>query len=202
MSTEFLVTALVVTLIPGTGVIYTVSTGLFVGRRASVWSCVGNTLGIVPHLAAAIFGLSAVMNSTARVFQVLRLAGVAYLLYLAWGMWRATGALSFRAPAETRSPRQIVVRGMLINLLNPKLTLFFFAFLPQFIDPGSSATPQMIWLGAVFMLVTFVVFVGYGTLASTVRDRVVDSPTMVQRLQRSFATVFALLGLRLALDDR
>lgn len=202
MSAEFLVTALVVALIPGTGVVYTVSTGLFVGRRASVWACAGNTLGIVPHLAAAIFGLSAVMNTTAHAFQVLRWAGVAYLLFLAWGMWRSTGALSFRAPTEARTARQLVVRGALINLLNPKLTLFFFALLPQFVDVDAASTPQMVWLGAVFMLVTFVVFVGYGVLASAVRDRVVRSPTTVQRLQRSFAGLFALLGLRLALDDR
>jgi threonine/homoserine/homoserine lactone efflux protein len=136
------------------------------------------------------------------VFQLLRWAGVAYLLYLAWGMWRATGALSFRAPVESRTARQLVVRGALINLLNPKLTLFFFAFLPQFIDTGPSTTVQMAWLGAAFMLVTFVVFVGYGLLASTVRDRVIGSPTAVQRLQRSFAAIFAVLGLRLALDDR
>jgi len=201
VSGEFLLTALVVALVPGTGVIYTVSSGLFGGRRPSALAAVGCTLGIVPHLLAATLGLSAVVHTSARVFQGLKLAGVAYLLYLAWGMWRSTGSLSFR-PTGRRSARAVVVRGATVNLLNPKLTIFFLAFLPQFVDPGSAATPQLLLLGAVFMAVTLVVFLGYGALASTVRARVVGSPTVVQRLQRGFAAAFAGLGVHLALQER
>ncbi len=202
VSTEFLATALVVALVPGTGVIYTVSAGLFVGRRASFLAALGGTLGIVPHLAAAILGLSALVHTGAEVFQVLKFAGVAYLLYLAWSMWRSTGAFTLRAPSGSRIGRAVVARGALINLLNPKLTIFFFAFLPQFITRGTSPTAQLAVLGGVFMAVTLAVFVVYGTLASTVRDRVVGSPTVVRRLQRGFAGVFAALGLRLAFQDR
>ena len=202
VSTEFLVTALVVVLVPGTGVIYTVSTGLFAGRRASVLAAVGSTLGIVPHLAAATLGLSAVLHAGAEAFQVLRLAGVAYLLWLAWGMWWATGAFSLRDEGQAaRSDRAVVVRGAAINLLNPKLTIFFFAFLPQFLTTGSSTTLQMVGLSAIFMAMTLAVFLVYGALASQVRDRVVGSPTAIRRLQRGFAGVFAVAGLRLAVDD-
>ena len=202
VSTEFLVTALVVVVVPGTGVIYTVSSGLFRGRRASVFAAVGCTLGIVPHLAASILGLSALMQMSAEVFQLLKFAGVAYLLYLAWGMWRSTGSLTFGEQGGSGGSGAIAIRGTLINLLNPKLTIFFFAFLPQFLDSGRSATGQMLLLSAVFMAMTLVVFVLYGLLASKLRDRVAGSPRVVERLQRWFAGVFALLGARLALQER
>jgi threonine/homoserine/homoserine lactone efflux protein len=203
VSREFLATAFVVALVPGTGVLYTVSAGLFVGRRASAWAAVGGTVGVVPHLLAAVLGLSALLQTSAEVFSVLKLLGVAYLLFLAWGMWRDTGVISLRAPDQTeRSGREIVLRGTLVNLLNPKLTIFFFAFLPQFLRPGSSTTLQMLELGGVFMLVTLVVFLVYGELAGVFRARVVESPMILRRLQPSAAAVFALLAVRLATEDR
>lgn len=201
VSREFVLTALIVALVPGTGVLYTVSAGLFLGRRTSVFAAVGGTVGIVPHIAAAVLGLSALVHTSAQVFQVLKLAGVAYLLYLAWGMWRSTGALSLQSPTA-RTGRAIVLRGALINLLNPKLTIFFFAFLPQFLEPGTSGTAQMVLLGVVFMAVTLAVFVLYGAVAARLRDRVLGSPKVVQRLQRSFAAAFAALGVQLAAQDR
>jgi threonine/homoserine/homoserine lactone efflux protein len=202
VSYEFLLTAFVVALVPGTGVVYTVSAGLFVGRRASACAALGGTVGIVPHLAAAVLGLSAVMQASAEVFQIVKYAGVGYLLYLAWGMWRSTGSFALRAPARLPTGREVVVRGVLINLLNPKLTIFFFAFLPPFLTSRSSTSLQMVELGAVFMAVTLVVFLAYGGLAGLVRDRVVGSPVVLRRLQRASAGVFALLGVRLALADR
>jgi threonine/homoserine/homoserine lactone efflux protein len=202
LSRGFLLTAFVVALVPGTGVIYTVSAGLFVGRRASALAALGGTLGIVPHLAAAVLGLSAVMQTSAEVFQLVKLAGVAYLLYMAWGMWRGTGSLTLSTPTEARTGRAVVVRGALINLLNPKLTIFFLAFLPQFVVQGSSTTVQMLELGGVFMAVTLLVFLAYGGLASLFRDRVLASAVVLRRLERGAAAAFALLGLRLAFDDR
>lgn len=203
VSAEFLVTAFVVALVPGTGVIYTVSHGLFGGARASELAALGCTLGIVPHLVAASLGLSAVVHASARVFEAMKLAGAAYLLYVAWGLWRSTGSLAIRRPAGgARSDRAVVVRGAVVNLLNPKLTIFFFALLPQFVDPDASSTPALVLLSAVFMAVTLVVFLGYGALASTVRERVVRSPTVVRRVQRGFALAFAGLGLCLAFEDR
>ena len=202
VSAQFLFTAFIVALVPGTGVIHTVSTGLFAGRRASAFASLGGALGIVPHLAAAMLGLSAVMQTSAEVFQILKFAGAVYLLYLAWGMWRSTGSLTLRAPTGDRTSREIVARAVFINLLNPKLTIFFFAFLPQFLTSGSSTSLQMAALGAVFMAVTLLVFLAYGVLASLFRDRVVGSPVVLRRLQRGSAGVFALLGIRLAFEDR
>ena len=201
-SHEFLLTSLVVALIPGTGVMYTVSSGLFYGFRASVVAAVGCTLGVVPHLLASILGLSFVLQLSATVFQGLKFVGALYLLYLAWALWRERGALPFDA-APKQSTRQIVVKGVLLNVLNPKLTLFFFAFLPLSISPGTaSPLAQLLQLSLVFMVITFVVFALYGALASRVRQRAVHSPKVIAWLRRSFAVAFAVLGLKLALTSR
>lgn len=202
VSVDFLLTAFVVALVPGTGVIYTVSNALFGGRRAGILAATGCTFGIVPHLLAATLGLSALLDSSAHVFQTMKLIGVAYLLYMAWGMWRSTGSLAVQRRNPGGSGRAIVTRGAAVNLLNPKLTIFFFAFLPQFTHTGSRTTPQLLLLGVVFMAVTLVVFLLYGLVASSVSERVVNSPTVVQRLQRGFAVTLAGLGFRMALQQR
>lgn len=202
-SMEFLLTSLIVVLIPGTGVIYTVSNGLFLGWRASVAAAVGCTAGIVPHLCASVLGLSAIMHVSAVAFQAVKYAGAAYLLYLAWIMWRETGALSLNAPASGSGAWRTIRRGFLINILNPKLSVFFLAFLPLFV-PANAASPtlQMLILSGVFMLMTFVVFVAYGISASAVRKYVINSPRVIKWMQRTFAMAFAALGLKLAAAEQ
>ncbi len=202
ISTEFLITSLIVVLVPGTGVIYTVSTGLTLRWRASIAAAIGCTAGIIPHLMASIVGLSAVLHHSVIVFQILKIAGSLYLLYLAWSMWRETGVIQLDGQTSSRSAIRIIVKGILINLLNPKLTLFFFAFLPQFISvDGSSLTQQMIGLSAIFMLMTLVIFILYGILASGVSTYLLNSPKAMRAVQRSFALMFAGLALKLAFSD-
>lgn len=202
-STEFLLTSLVVVLIPGTGVIYTVSNGLFLGWRASVAAAVGCTAGIVPHLCASVLGVSAIMHVSAVAFQAVKFAGAAYLLYLAWVMWRETGALALNAPESNGGAWRTIRRGFLINILNPKLSIFFLAFLPLFI-PADASSPilRMGMLSGVFMLMTFVVFVGYGICASAVRRYVINSPRVIKWMRRTFAMTFAALGFRLAAAEQ
>lgn len=203
MSTEFLITSLVVVLVPGTGVIYTVSTGLFQGWRASIAAAIGCTVGIVPHLTASILGLSAILHMSALAFQTVKFVGTAYLLYLAWGMWRETGALTFDSSSTKKSMVQIATRGALINILNPKLSIFFLAFLPLFVSSnGSSPTLQMLFLGFVFMVITLGIFILYGLTANGVRRYVIHSPKVIVWLQRSFAVTFAALGAKLAVTER
>lgn len=202
-STEFLLTSLIVVLMPGTGVIYTVSTGLFLGWRSSIAAAIGCTAGIVPHLTASILGLSAILHLSAVAFQCIKYAGALYLLYLAWSMWRETGAMQFNAQPGAKGYRQIIVRGFLINILNPKLSIFFLAFLPLFVSPqAASPLVALVLLSLVFMAMTLGVFILYGLAANGVRSRVVNSPTLVPRLQRSFALVFAALGVKLAMTDQ
>lgn len=203
MSSEFLLTSLIVVLVPGTGVIYTISTGLFLGWRASIAAAVGCTFGIIPHLLATILGLAAILHVSALAFQTLKFVGVAYLLYLAWTMWRETGAIEFENSSKAKSSRQIIIRGFLINILNPKLSIFFLAFLPQFVQTDST-TPllQMFMLSVVFMVMTLFIFMAYGAFAHAVRSYVASSHRMVRRVQRSFAVIFAALGVKLAMAER
>lgn len=203
MSVEFLITSLIVVLIPGTGVIYTVSVGLFSGWRASIAAAAGCTLGIVPHMLATILGLAALLHASAVLFQTLKFVGIAYLLYIAWSMWRDTGVLRLNDPGLKRRYGRIARRGVLINILNPKLSLFFLAFLPQFISSRSAdPLPEMLALSAVFMGMTFAIFIVYGVAAHGVSRYVIGSPRVVRWLQRGFAGVFTALGAQLALAER
>jgi threonine/homoserine/homoserine lactone efflux protein len=202
MSWEFLLTALIVVVSPGTGVLYTLATGLSRGARASIVAAFGCTLGIVPHMAAAILGLAALLHTSALAFQTLKYAGVAYLLYMAWMTLKESGALSVEKQPE-RSSRQVIVHAVLINILNPKLTIFFFAFLPQFVPVETNdGLPLMLELSAVFMLLTFVVFVGYGLFAAAIRTHVISRPKVLAWMRRTFAAAFVMLGAKLALAER
>jgi len=200
MSPEFLATALVVVLAPGTGVIYTLAVALARGRLASIWAAFGCTLGIVPHMVAAILGVAAILHASALLFQAVKFAGVAYLLWLAWQTIRDRGALKVEAGKEAGSLPRIAVTGTLINILNPKLSIFFLAFLPQFVDPAAaSPLGAMVELSAVFMAMTFVVFAAYGFVASAVRDRMLASARVMAWMRRGFAAAFVALGAKLAL---
>ena len=205
MSADFLITTLIVVLLPGTGVIYTLAAGLSHGARAAALAAFGCTLGIVPHVAASIAGLAALMHTSALAFEVLKYLGVLYLFYMAWQMWRDTGALAIAGPKPDSqyTPSRIIGAGILINLLNPKLTLFFLAFMPQFVDVGAvNASQDMLGLALVFMAVTFIVFVLYGVLAAQARDQVMSRPRVMAWVKRSFASAFGLMGLRLAFAER
>jgi threonine/homoserine/homoserine lactone efflux protein len=201
---DFLVTSLIVVLIPGTGVVFTVSTGLLHGTRASMVASFGCTLGIVPHLLAAVLGLAAVLHASALAFQVLKFAGVLYLLYLAYATWRDKTAFAVdEASARHADAWGLIVKAVLLNILNPKLSIFFLAFLPQFVSPETSAPlQQMLVLSAVFMAMTFAVFVVYGVLANAFRRAVIESPRVQAWLRRTFAGAFAGLGINLALSER
>ena len=204
MSLAFLLTTLVVVATPGTGALYTVATGLAHGSRAAAVAALGCTLGIVPHMLAAVTGLAAVLHSSAVAFQTLKYLGIALLLYLAWSMWRDDSEfVPVNQPAVAPGSWRIVGTAVAVNLLNPKLTLFFFAFLPQFVAPAEgSAVAQMLWLSAVFMALTLVVFAGYGVFAAAVRDHVTRRPRVVTWLRRTFALGYVALAARMATASR
>ena len=203
MSVEFLITSFIIVVSPGTGVLYTLAAGLSRGSRASVVAAFGCTIGIVPHMAAAIMGLSALLHASALAFQTFKYLGVAYLLYMAWSSLREHGALKVEKEVGARSAAQVTVTAILINILNPKLSIFFLAFLPQFVSAGEpNPIARMLTLSAVFMAMTFVVFVGYGLFAACVRDHVISRPRVLTWMRRTFAGAFVALGAKLALADR
>jgi threonine/homoserine/homoserine lactone efflux protein len=203
MSWDFLLTSLIVVVSPGTGVLYTLASGLSRGSRASIVAAFACTLGIVPHMAAAVTGLAALLHTSAMAFQVLKYIGVAYLLYMAWSTLREHGALRVDKEMAPRTDMQVIVHGILINILNPKLSIFFFAFLPQFVPAdGAGAVSLMVYLSAIFMAVTFVVFAIYGLFAAAMRAHVISRPAIMTWMRRTFAAAFVLLGVRLALAER
>jgi threonine/homoserine/homoserine lactone efflux protein len=203
MSIEFLLTSLIIVASPGTGVLYTLAAGLSRGSRASVVAAFGCTLGIVPHMAAAIMGLAALLHTSAVAFETLKYLGVAYLLYMAWNALKEKGALSVEKEVGSRSATQVIVSAILINILNPKLSIFFFAFLPQFVSADEPhPLSRMFELSSVFMLLTFAVFVGYGLFAASIRNHVISRPQVLTWMRRTFAAAFVALGVKLALADR
>ena len=203
MSIDFLFTSLIVVVTPGTGVLFTLAAGLSRGSRASVVAAFGCTLGIVPHMAAALTGLAALLHTSALAFQTLKYLGVLYLLYMAWNTLREQGALRVEQEVGPRSAVQVVASAVLVNVLNPKLSIFFFAFLPQFVS-ADEARPvsRMLELSAVFMLLTFAVFVGYGMFAAAIRSHVISRPRVLTWMRRGFAGAFVALGARLAVTER
>lgn len=203
MSPEFLITTLIVVVSPGAGALYTIAAGLGRGSRASIWSAFFCTLGILPHMLAAITGLAAVLHASALAFDIIKYLGVVYLLYMAWATLRETGALSVSTEAEAKSFKDMAIEVMLMNLLNPKLSIFFFAFLPQFVPADApGAVGQMVQLSLVFMAMTFAVFVLYGLFAAAIRNHVVSKPAIMTWMRRSFAAAFVALGAKLALTQR
>jgi threonine/homoserine/homoserine lactone efflux protein len=203
MSPEFLLTTLIIVASPGTGVIYTLAAGLSRGGRASVLAAFACTLGIVPHLLAAMMGLAALLHTSALAYNLVKYAGVAYLLWMAWQTLREDGALRVETGEDRRSSWRVIVDGVAINVLNPKLSIFFVAFLPQFIAAGEAAPlARMLELSGVFMAMTFAVFAIYGLFAAAMRDRIISRPSVMAWMRRTFAAAFVALGARLALQEK
>ena len=203
MSVDFLLVSLVVIVSPGTGVLFTLAAAIARGSRAGVIAAFGCTLGIVPHMLAAIVGLAAVIQASALAFQTVKFLGVGYLLYLAWSTLRQHGALKVEKDVAPRSAARVIVAAIVVNLLNPKLSVFFFAFLPQFVRPGeSNPIGHMLVLSAAFMLLTFLVFALYGLLAAMAREHILARARVVTWMRRLFAGAFVALAARLALVSR
>ena len=203
MSIEFFLTSIVVILLPGTGVLYTLAIGLGRGFRPSIAAAFGCTLGILPASIASIIGLAAILHTSALAFQIVKYLGVAYLFYMAWTIMKDGGTLDVAEETAPVTTARTVLNGMLLNVLNPKLSLFFMAFLPQFVPlEARGATLDLMLLAAVFMGLTFIIFVGYGACAAMARDYVIARPVVMRWLKRTFAGTFGFLGLRLALSDK
>ncbi|MEQ9720431.1 LysE family translocator [Yersinia alsatica] len=203
MSSEFLITSLIVVISPGTGALYTIATGLGSGVKQSLIAAVGCTLGIIPHMLAAITGLAAIFHTSAAAFGIIKFLGVIWLLYMAWITLKQNGPLQVESTSETATPLKVIVHAVLINLLNPKLSLFFLAFLPQFISTETiSPTHDMLILSGIFMLMTLLIFMLYGVFSSFMRGHILSRPKVMKILRASFSLSFIGLGIKLILTQR
>ena len=196
-------TSLVAAASPGTGVLLTLAAALKQGARAGIIAAFGCTIGIVPHLLAAVTGVAAFVHSGAVAYQALKIAGVAYLSWMAWRRLCDQGAMTVEAATAPRSVGRMIGSAVLANLLNSKLSIFFAAFLPQFLattDPAPVLT--MAWLGLAFMGVTFAVFADYAVAAARARQRVLSHPSLLCWMRLTLAAAFVGLGAKLVLTDR
>ena len=171
--------------------------------EASIFAALGCTVGIVPHLLASIFGLATILHMSAVAFQAIKFIGVAYLLYLARSMWKETCSFDLEEKNQGINYWRICLKAILINILNPKLSLFFLAFLPQFIPAGSESPAfDILLLSSVFMAMTFFIFILYGLFANKVSTYVIHSSKVIKNTQKTFAVFFALLAAKLAITER
>ncbi|MEH6631065.1 MAG: LysE family translocator [Halopseudomonas aestusnigri] len=203
MSLEFFLTSIVIILVPGTGAIYTIATGLRSGRSACIVAALGCTLSILPHVFAAAFGLAAVLHTSALLFQAIKFCGVAYLLYLAYQTLKDSGPVKMEVGKKLPTGKlKIITNGVLINVLNPKLSIFFLAFLPQFISTNTtSLITETLVLGAIFMGMTFIIFVIYGLFAAMIGQIALGSERFMRWFRRTTALAFASFGVKLAISE-
>lgn len=174
------------------------------GRRAGVLVVLGLCTGLLLHTAALALGLAAVFAASALAFTVVKFAGAAYLLYLAWGAWRAPVSAAGAGPAlPALSAQQLYARGVVMNITNPKVLLFFMALLPQFVAPAQGPVAlQLLALGGIFIVATLIAFGSIAWLAGFFAQVLRESARAQSWLNRVSALVFAGLALRLATASR
>lgn len=203
ISFEFLITSLIVVVSPGTGAIYTIATGLSQGIKASLIAAIACTLGIIPHIFISILGLAFVFTISTQMFMILKFLGVTYLLYMAWLALKEKGTFQFEKNDIQYSTLKIINHAIFINLFNPKLPLFFLAFLPQFISRNTTQPLlDMLGLSLIFMLITLVVFIFYGYFAAMMRQHVLGKPIVLKWLRCIFALSFISLSVKLLFSSK
>lgn len=201
--TLFIVTSIAVILMPGPAMIFVISNGLTRGIKASTAAACGTTTGVSFHLLCAAFGLAVILKTSAIAFTLVKFAGAIYLIFLAIKTISTKEPLIGGINEGKKTGKSIFLEGIFINILNPKLSVFFLAFLPQFINvEAASTTLQTLILGSIFMAMTIIVFICYGLFASLLRQKVLRSPGILKVLKWCFASAFMALGVRLALSEK
>ncbi|MEG0822400.1 MAG: LysE family translocator [Burkholderiaceae bacterium] len=201
----FMATSTVLAISPGPDNLFVLMQSAVYGRSAGLWVTLGLCTGLVFHTLAVVLGVAVIFQTSALAFTALKLAGAAYLVWLAWQAWNApvtAGEKPGTAPDEPRiAPSRLWQRGVLMNLSNPKVVIFFLALFPQFINAKAAVTPQMLVMGASFIGVTLLVFGAIAWAAGSLRQHIAR-PAVQRGLNRGAAAVFTALALRLALAER
>lgn len=195
--------AALLALSPGPDNLFVLTQSMVGGRAAGLWVVLGLCTGVIGHTLAVSAGLAAVFAASPTAFLVVKLAGVAYLLYLAWGALRAGQATLDDPPPSRQTGARLYLRGIIMNLTNPKVTIFFLAFLPQFASPErGSIGLQMLMLGILFMLATLMVFSAVAVFSGAVGERLQRSPGVQRWLNRAAGVVFIGLAIKLLTTER
>ncbi len=199
----FFAASVLLALAPGPDNIFVLTLSALHGRKAGWLVTLGLCTGLIGHTIAVTVGVAALFQASAAAFTALKIAGACYLLYLAWGAFRASAE-----PLKAQSNVQLdgwklYRRGIVMNLTNPKVSIFFLAFLPQFADPARGRlTLQLVALGAIFMVAAFLVFSGVALLAGSIGPWLNRSARAQRIMNRVAGTIFGALALKLALTER
>ncbi len=199
----FITSSFLLGLAPGPDNLFVLSQSMLKGAKSGILITLGLCTGLIVHTSAVALGIAVIFQTSALAFSLLKYIGAAYLLYLAWQAFRASSAGNTKTEFSSLSGARLYRRGIIMNITNPKVSIFFMAFLPQFADPASgSVTLQIMLLGLLFIAVTLVVFGGIALLAGVIGDKLQQHPRAEIILNRVAGTVFAALALKLATAER
>lgn len=199
----FVFAAMLLTLMPGPDILFVLAQSMTQGKKAGVMTALGLCTGITVHTLAAALGISAIFYHSTTAFQIVKYAGAIYLLYLAWQAFKERKEGIGEQASVTLNYSALYKKGILMNILNPKVSLFFLAFLPQFVTPSAGQVPlQMIILGILFMLQAIVVFTVISFLAGMIANKLLKNPKVATYINWSKIVLFTGLGLRLALTEK
>ncbi len=199
----FLLASITLTLMPGPDIIFVTTLSMTKGGKKGFLTALGLCTGLFVHTAAAAIGISAIIYHSALAFQILKYAGALYLFYLAWQVLKSSNTVCVEQNHINQSCLSLYKRGILMNLLNPKVSVFFLAFLPQFVEPGAGAVSlQMIFLGGLFIIQALVVFGLISIMSGYLGEKLLHRTSRSQVVQWMEASVYATVGLRLVFMDR
>lgn len=199
----FLGAAIVLTIMPGPDNVFTLTQSIAKGRNAGIFTTLGLCTGLLVHIFAATFGLAAIIYQSSLAFAVIKYAGAAYLLFLAYKSFRAKDMSFELKSSDTLNYKSLYKKGVIMNVLNPKISLFFLAFLPQFVNQESgNVSVQMLVLGVVFLMQTLVLFILISIFAGKVGSFLRRNPSFSKKINYIQGSLFTLIGLKIAFTQK
>lgn len=200
----FIAASFLLCLAPGPDNIYVLTQGMTKSKKAAIVTTLGLTSGLIIHTSAAAFGISVIFQTSEIAFNIVKYVGAAYLLYIAYQAFKYRNEkLDLSVQNSASELKKLYVKGFIMNILNPKVSIFFLAFLPQFVNTASGNVPmQMITLGGVFMLLTIVVFSSIGIAGNLLSAKLLEKPNIVKYMNILTSFVLVSLGIKLALSQR
>jgi len=200
----FIVASFILCLIPGPDNIYVLTQGMTKSKKAAFITALGLTTGLIVHTSAAAFGISVIFQTSEVAFNLVKYVGAAYLIYIAYQAFiHRNEPLDLSVQNSTKELKKLFFKGFVMNILNPKVSIFFLAFLPQFVTPENGNIPlQMIVLGLVFMALTIIVFSAIGVAGNMLSAKLIEKPSIVKYMNILTSLVLVALGLKLAFASR
>ncbi len=196
--------AIILTIMPGPDNLFVLAQSITQDKKAGIATSLGLCTGLLVHISAAVLGISAIIYQSTIIFSIVKFAGAAYLLYLAWQSFRAKGDPPFTLQQQnTQAYIKLYKKGILMNILNPKVSLFFLALLPQFVNPSQGHVAfQMLILGIVFLIQALVLFSLFSIFAGKVRQVIIGKPAIAKRLNTIQGILFTFIGIQIAISKQ